>query len=194
MRCRTISGNLTSLRGGHGSGLDQSRLVHREEGRCDCRQCAVWLHSVTEASTKAQHVRFRINERRIGDDITTATLIAQTPCCGGPFKQLSARISEPRPYFLCPLSHCHSTALAAAAAVGDICLDINLIPRPRTHGWTHSKRTMVRCTGHGFLRHCFIGVSSSLLAIALVNVVSDRSFLVIAGRSLSRSPLEVWAG
>ena len=50
------AGKFTSLRRGQCSGLDQPRLVHREEGRCVCRQYAVWLHDGTEASTKAPHV------------------------------------------------------------------------------------------------------------------------------------------
>ena len=48
-----IAGNLTSPRRGQGSGLDQSRLVHREEGRCGGRQYAVCLHDGTEAGTNA---------------------------------------------------------------------------------------------------------------------------------------------
>ena len=36
------------------------------------------------------------------------------------------------------------------AAVDDGCLGINLILRPGAHGWSRSKRKMVRCAGHGF--------------------------------------------
>ena len=45
----------------------------------------------------------------------------------------------------------------------------------------YSRCTMVRCSGHGFLRHRFIGVSSSLLVIVLVNAVIAPVFLYIAG-------------
>ena len=49
-----------------------------------------------------------------------------------------------------PTGRCRVAIGAAAAAADDGCLGINLILRPGAHGWSRSKRKMVRCAGHGF--------------------------------------------
>ena len=58
------------------------------------------------------------------------------------------RISQAKTMF--PTGRCRVAIGAAAAAANDGCLGINLTLRPGAHGWSRSKRKMVRCAGHGF--------------------------------------------